>query len=242
MSRPSTPPASSVQRRVKTLDDRCREARELVQKFNHRLAVNIQTEFSEHYRQGGMCIALRHVLSPFRGCGLLFRAATTTEAASLDTWDGRNLDEAAMLTHNVELMECPKQTIASVVRFERFDDPRFGDPEPLFTFETRYRIDHVLERSEDGEVCLVTRDVASAQGQCSAKQIERTADRANDRSDLCVDYERQRGFCLYYHDLLPHLRIEVHHDRINAHVLPSNNALPKGWELGFAPLDRSPSI
>jgi hypothetical protein len=232
---------------IEPINDAGCHIRKLNERSEKRAAIYAQTRLIESYINGDLYVGLRCVSGDFRNYGFVFqpehigrgqrRRGDLSSECGRETWMHDCGNEPFMFTQNVELMECPQESITSIVRTERFDDCSFGGGKPLFAFESIEWIDHVLERSEDWKVRIVTRRYAVSLGQSAGEEIKRAAKGANDCSDFSINNSREWLFCARYHCLPVQARIKICDDGLDIHMLPGICAPSEDWELGFAPID-----
>src|ERR1700674_2734710 len=234
---------------VEKLDDRIRQAREIVERGNNWL-MDREVSFIDRYKSGELHIVIRRSLPEESHYGFLifndhkatshWREIITQSPASYGKSGGSGSDrqQFSMLTHDVELMENPKRGISSSIRLQRFDNRAFGCGECLYEFSSlKVATQKVIFALRDRKIGLVRLSYAVAVGERGGEDIEATSDGVDMTANLNVECSRQRFFLSRYYDVIRRVRIRVFDFQIHVEVKPGIDPLIEGWELGYGPID-----
>lgn len=238
---------------LKSLDDRLRECRELMQRGNDWLAAD-GTALSERYRNGQQNLAIRCVNSG-RGdygvvlkagpCGDVLKSFTQHLGSDRDP-ERRNvrLEQTPMFPRVVEIVERNQHVIVpSMPRLQRFDNGPIGLGKPLYLFTSCvFPLEESGSTLADGELRIFGVNVAVASGEQIHQHIETASETVEDRASLDVDNSRDALDGVKANDLLAKLRIRLVGNTIWGTLPPRFNAICEHVELGYGPVNSSISI
>jgi hypothetical protein len=229
--------------RVESVDDLSCQARKINERYEKRAAIYAKRGLIEYYMNGEMYLGIRCISGEFKQFGFVFQRDGFIErdpAADYQggAWVNDGGNKPFMLSENIELMECPKEIIPSVIWGVRFDDLNLSSRKPLFAFETIFWVDKVIDTTKNGKVRVSTGSYAVVSSQCCGEKIKRTPIGSDNCADFGINDSWQRFLSACSHDFFAGLRIRIGDNSLNA-SFPFTGARGESWELGVAPIDCS---
>jgi|ERR1700674_3092634 len=233
---------------VEQFNDTARKASEMLKRFDDCLA-DANRSFIERYVSGKLHIGLCRASGDEAQWGFLiyrrdavdgFESPPTLAVNPERLCTNTDREQAAMLTHDVELMEGPQRCIPSLVRFQRFDNATFAGGKPLYKFSTL--IATRTKRSPafgDRKIHIFGSRYAEAVSERCGENIKTTADGVDVRTDFDNERQREQLFLdRYYHQVLG-CRVYINHVGVDVCFDPDMEPLLEGWELGYGPVNAS---
>lgn len=236
---------------VEPLDDRVRQARELMQRANYWHSAD-QVSFIERYITGKLEIGFRRALGEQPQYGfvlhgypsgsdhseMVLNAPYAEDAQLLRVNHSRN--QLSVLPHSVELMERPKRRVAAFIRFQLFKDATFALGEALYEFSpTIFSGEESGLGLDDREINLVRPRYAVAIRQRCGEHIKRASDGVQIHADFDIEGARERFFRDGGDNIVRGITLRLFDRECEVIVEPSVAPLLQGWESGFGPLDAS---
>jgi len=250
----ATRQAATGLRNIEFPNDRVRKCGELVQCYNDLPMVEV-SGFIQAYLHGEINLGIRCALGDETNYGFIIAAAhpagsdwrkRLAQSPGHETQlGGSDFDsqQALMLADNVEQMEGVKKVVPSLVRFQRFDDGLFRCGERLYEF-VPFVVPCVEVGStrSDWKVSVVNQRLAVAVGKGRGENIETAPNGVDVNASLNLERQRQRLFFDRQKDILRSIRWQLFASHVNVVFEPSIQSYLEGWELGYGPIDRGPSV
>ena len=233
---------------VEHVDDRVRQARELVERGNDLIRL-FRLDYIERYSRGYLALAIRRELPEEANYGFLIFARSHIAGwnkvipGKCPFGDKINHDQIAVLPHDVEMVEGIERFVPSLIRFQRFDDRFFGCGQPLYEFASF--VPPTCENSGAlgyRKIGFVVPTYAVANGQCSRENIEAATNDVDVGAKLDVERERERAFLDRYYPVVRRWRWRLFKADFDVVGEPGCNPLSEGWELGIGPINARLSI
>jgi len=147
-------------------------------------------------------------------------------------------EQSVVLTHNIELMECPKGVIPSLIRFQRFDDTTFHVGQPLYKFRALViTAPKLIQGTGDWEIDPVWVRYAVAVRQSTREDIKGASDDVDIGTRFDAERERERLFFNRYYDIVRGMRIHLFESYADICLEPRSELVLKGWEIGYGPIN-----
>lgn len=235
---------------VKQSDDPCRQAREIVERFND-IHARQGLGLIERYNKGDLQMGVRYALADEANYGFVIRAdiggrwkgdiiGRKTRSADCEPLGFRpDGEQAPVFPLNVEAMEGVKQLIPSTIRLQRFKEASFALGKPLYEFRSLVSFQG-LEfglAGADGEISLFGFRYVEAVSESRAEQIETASDGVEIGASLDAETERKRLLFHRYYDIVRRWRFCLFDSYAAIRVDPPGDPLLEGWELGYGPVN-----
>jgi hypothetical protein len=234
---------------VESLDNRFGETGKIVQGSDHWFSIRVP-DFCDRYAKGLCNLGFRRTFADERQYGFLAGSQPPSRdwlnpIPAYPEGHGHRLytDQSAMLTYDVQIMEGPKQSIPTFVWFQIFDNRSFGRGKPLYEFASLIVASREGGRTfGDGEIRVFGLRHAVTLGERGGQKIESTSNSIDVRTDLDIEFERQRLVFDRYYDIMRSWRISLFDGCAHIEMEPGVDALFEGFELGYGPINACLSV
>jgi hypothetical protein len=238
---------------VKTLDDRRREVRELLERTNEMLARK-RAGLVQGWLKGYFDIFV--VGFDIDNCklGIILECAVERQdrssSAGAEVADHRECaghgddNQALVLPRYVEIVECDqKGIIAASPRFQIFDDRPISLGKPLYLLAARVFADKEgVPTSANGELTIFFTRVTVACGEPVYEKVETASQAVDDRASFRIDDRVWRDYVAKAKTLLSRLRVRLSDNAIGGYLIPGDQPAFEHIYLGYGPLDAGINI
>jgi hypothetical protein len=154
-----------------------------------------------------------------------------------------NFQEPDMFSNDVKVMEGKEKPIASIVRFQAFDDTSLSIRERLYEFGTLVTTcGEEFFTLRDRKVCVINKVLAVTSSKRDGENIKTASNGVDVSSSLNLEVQRQRRFLDRYNDVIAGIRWQLFDDHVQVSVEPATKPLLESWEFGYGPIDRGLSV
>lgn len=243
-------------RLVEQLDDRTRKAREIVQRSNDSLSFGEQS-FVERYISMKLNLGYWCSFGEFSDLGFICHANEARRVEDKHTISnvpfsdshfsrrGMENEQPAMLSLNVQVMQEDKATvsIASTIRFQRFDNHSFGRGKPVYEFRPLvFSTNELGGAIDDGKIDFVRTGHAVAISEGGGEDVETASDCIDVSARFHIERERQRRFFDHYQRIIGGIRAAIFEDYIQITFDKGIEPFFEGWEIGYGPVNGCLSV
>ncbi len=231
---------------VEPRDNGLRHKSELAQGDQNRLAGH--KSFIDRYKRGDLHFGVRKTFKGGRNYGFIAsvnpsgsNCADTGADAAECCWLDFDVEHPPMFSHDVGLMKGPQKRIASIIRFQVFEDRFFSGGEPLYAFEAAKGVHKALRGSVNGKVGFrhLRYAVAIAYEQSRGEQVQAASDDVDERANFNVEAARQRDFWERYYQVVRGWGWRLSNFNVDVFADPVVDLILEGWEFAYGPVNAS---
>jgi hypothetical protein len=205
-----------------------------------------ERRFIDRYDSGRMNIGIIRFFGDETKSGLTIRANLPVNGDYVpfsqseercDFWF--DSQQSAVLPFDIQVMQSPEVVIASVVRFERFEQCSFPYGQLFYEFTPLvFAGQKDFSVLGDRKINFVHPFYAVASSDRVGENIQGASKYVDIGSELNGKVPREGSALRRYNHVMGRIVFQLHDFGINVSVDPSLHSLVEGWKMGVGPIDR----